>query len=119
MYAADQVEKYTGMRRLREEHLGILIYPDYREFEDVREGVLLPEEDRFWEIHLHASDVDRLRNPERERPGFRYDTVMDFPDMDYQEMIEEEYPAWIETFEDRFQQSELNYMDVDLLSRKF
>ena len=74
MYAAERVEKYTGMREIREEDLGILFYPDYREFKDIRQGVLLPEEDQFWEMNLHAGDVDRLRNPEKERPRFRYDT---------------------------------------------
>lgn len=98
-----------------EEDLGVLLAPWYREYENMRTGSYLPEEERYWEIHVHARDLSELRDPGSD-VKYSIDDVIEFAydAMDAEEMLEVEYPLWTETFEDRFPEAEIHYPEPDL-----
>jgi len=59
--------------------LGIVLAPWYKEHENIYEDDLLDEDEMYWEAHIHARDVETLRDPEQSTE-YKFDTVVGFED---------------------------------------
>ena len=96
-----------------EEDLGIILAPWYREYEDMQEGEMLPEDEMYWEMHVNARDVSVLRDPEIDA-NYNFDAVVpfDYDNLDAKEFLETEYTTWIRVFEDEFPEAELYYPEL-------
>ena len=113
-YAVDRVEHYMELMDVQEEDLGIVLAPWYREYEDMQEDELLPEDEMCWEMHVNARDVSVIRDPEIDA-DYNFDAVVpfDYDDLDAKEFLEIEYTTWINVFEDEFSDAEIYYPDLD------
>lgn len=112
-HAVDRVEHYMELMNVDEEDLGIILAPWYREYEDMQEGEMLPEDEMYWEMHVNARDVSVLRDPEIDA-NYNFDAVVpfDYDNLDAKEFLETEYTTWINVFEDEFPEAELYYPEL-------
>lgn len=109
MATVRRVENYMAQGGIEEEELGIIFAPWYRQYEDIKEDVLLPEEDQHWEMHVHARDMTKTYPGSGVR--FDFDAIIEYDSMETETMLEEEYPAWVEEFENSFPEAQLEYLD--------
>lgn len=112
-HAADRVDHYAELGDIDYEDLGIALSPWYKEYEDIHQGDLMEEEEKYWEVHIHARDVEKLRNPEQ-NTEYKFDTVVGFEELSSETFLTVEFPTWVNVFEDRFEESELYSPDYDL-----
>ena len=112
VHAVDRVEHYTELMSVDEEDLGLVLAPWLRQYDDITTGELLDEEDQVFEMHVHARDVDALRDPDVDA-SYDFDAVIefDYDDLDVEEFVDVEYKTWISVFEEEFPDSELYYPD--------
>ena len=91
-----------------EDDLGLNVAPWYRDHEDIHNSERLPEDEQYWEIHVHGRDVSALRDPDVDA-NYRFDAVIPFEydDLEAKEFLETEYTLWVDTFEDEFSEAEL------------
>lgn len=86
--------------------------PWYREYEDIKEDELLDEDEMYWEAHVHARDLEKLRDPE-ESIEYRFDAVIGYEGMSSEDFLEIEFPTWVKVFGQRFEDAELYFPDYD------
>lgn len=112
-HAADRVDHYAELGDIDYDDLGITLAPWYKEYEDIHQGELLPEEEKYWEVHIHARDVEKLRDPEQ-HTTYSFNTTVDFEKLSSETFLTVEFPTWVNVFEERFEGSELYSPDYDL-----
>jgi len=112
-HAADRVDHYAELGDIDYEDLGITLAPWYKEYEDMHQGDLLDEDEMYWETHIHARDVEKLRDPEQSTE-YKFDTVVGFEDLSSEAFLTAEFPTWVSVFEEEFEESELYYPEYDL-----
>ena len=91
----------------------MILAPWHKDYEDMAEDTRLPEDEQYWEIHVHGRDVSVLRDPEIDA-NYSFDAVVpfDYDEMDAKEFLENEYQTWINVFEDEFPDAELYYPEL-------
>jgi len=67
----------------------------------------------YWEAHIHARDVETLRDPEQSTE-YKFDTVVGFEGLSSETFLTVEFPTWTRVFEERFEESELYHPEYDL-----
>jgi hypothetical protein len=67
----------------------------------------------YWEAHVHARDLQKLRDPE-DSIEYRFDTVVGYEGMSSEDFLEVEFPTWVSVFEKRFEDAELYFPDYDV-----
>jgi hypothetical protein len=112
-HAADRVDHYAELGDIDYEDLGVTLSPWYKEYEDIHEGELLQEGEKYWEVHVHARDVGKLRDQEQ-HTTYKFNTVIGFEEMSSETFLTVEFPTWVSVFEEEFEESELYYPEYDL-----
>lgn len=112
-HAADRVDHYAELGDIDYEDLGIVLAPWYREYDDIHRGDLLEEDEKYWEAHIHARDLEKLRDPEQD-PEYKFDTVVGFEKLSSETFLTVEFPTWVSVFEEEFENGEIFYPDYDL-----
>lgn len=111
--AVNRVNHYMELMDVDEEDLGLVLAPWFREYEDIKTGELLDEEEQRYEMHVHGRDVDALRDPGVDA-SYNFDAVIEFDyEVDVEEFIDVEYRTWINVFENAFPEAELYYPETD------